>query len=484
VNSIESSDESPQLLKVIAEFQEQQKEHDERERQQVTLKYILAQGTESEIYSDTVNKMLATGFCQKTFSEFTLALINNQYHLLCCISATESDKVSAAAVIEPFHEHYIVTRDESGAYHQEQDSTLVLVHDLYYSSTLSLLQLLQVIHTTYKDSQFNYIMFDMTPYVIPDPVDHTKMVLTSMGKRLVKVIPPYKEMQINDALYIGVTKEQLGDIVASDSDSIDAPEKTLFFNFWSPAGNKLRFGTVTKRHKLPRVYYIIPYFGNIYLQGEKGNIKRLVKKRFGMKESEFEKAWEKARAYNPKTDHRNHFVQVRLTGAGANTELSDSTCAWQAFCSIVKAMDGNEVALALMQGSGLKESFKDLRFTKPSTAAPNKKTLIQLMNNAGYTGRLLWKDIGIAEKLTNVLLCCDESLHFVLCLIQDDLGAAKHAIAVNFRSKVVYDGYNHEPMPLIQNSFDVACGIGRKCVGVNIVMEVTSLVRGKRKRKR
>jgi hypothetical protein len=69
-------------------------------------------------------------------------------------------------------------------------------------------------------------------------------------------------------------------------------------------------------------------------------------------------------------------------------------------------------------------------------------------------------------------------------LIQDDLGAAKHAIAVNFRSKVVYDGYNHEPMPLIQNSFDVACGIGRKCVGVNIVMEVTSLVRGKRKRKR
>jgi hypothetical protein len=68
-------------------------------------------------------------------------------------------------------------------------------------------------------------------------------------------------------------------------------------------------------------------------------------------------------------------------------------------------------------------------------------------------------------------------------LIQDDLGAAKHAIAVNFRSNVVYDGYNREPMPLIQISFDVACGIGRNYVGVYIVMEVTSLVRGKRKGK-
>jgi hypothetical protein len=93
--------------------------------------------------------MLAMGFFQKTFSEFTLVLINNQYHLLCCISATESEKVSAAAVIEPFHEHDIVTSNESGAYHQEQDSTLVLVHDLFYLSTLSFLQLLQVIHTTH-----------------------------------------------------------------------------------------------------------------------------------------------------------------------------------------------------------------------------------------------------------------------------------------------------------------------------------------------
>jgi hypothetical protein len=44
-------------------------------------------------------------------------------------------------------------------------------------------------------------------------------------------------------------------IVASDSDYIDAPEKTLFLSFLSPAGNKLRFGTVTEWHKLSRVYY-------------------------------------------------------------------------------------------------------------------------------------------------------------------------------------------------------------------------------------
>jgi hypothetical protein len=362
----------------------------------------------------------------------------------------------------------------------------VLIHELYYTSTASLLQLLFAIHTTYKGARYDFVMFDTAPDVTQDQEDPTKLVLTRMGKWLVKVVPPYKELQINDSLWIGVTnKKQLGDMVASDSAYVDAPEKTLFFNFWSPKDNSIRFENVTKRRNLPRVYFIIPYFGKIYLQGEKGHIKRLVKQQFGMKESEFETAWEKAGAHNKsKSDHGNHFVQVRLTGAGANTGCSYSTCGWQAFCSIVKVMEGDAAALALIQGSESRELFKDLCFTKPSTTAPNKKTLIQLMNNVGYTGRLLWKDIDITDKLMKILMCCNESLHCLLCLIQDDLGAAKHAIAVNIKSKLVYDGYGIDPMPLTQSSFDVACGVGCKCIGVNIVMAVTSLGYGRRKRKR
>jgi hypothetical protein len=61
------------------------------------------------------------------------------------------------------------------------------------------------------------------------------------------VIPPYREIEIDDVLYIGITKKQLGNIVATDSTYVDAPEKTLFFNFSSPVRNNIQFlGTVAK----------------------------------------------------------------------------------------------------------------------------------------------------------------------------------------------------------------------------------------------
>jgi hypothetical protein len=83
------------------------------------------------------------------------------------------------------------------------------------------------------------------------------------------------------------------------------------------------------------------------------------------------------------------------------------------------------------------------------------------------------------EKLTSVLNIQD-SFRCAICLIQDDMQATKHAVAVDFKLKLVYDGYSSQPMELTQESLDIACGIGRKCTGIGIVMEVTS----QRKRKR
>ena len=199
-----------------------------------------------------------------------------------------------------------------------------------------------------------------------------------------------------------------------------------------------------------------------------------------MKESEFEKAWGKASAHTSNYKNGNYFVKVKLSGAGAN---SDSICAWEAFCCVVKVLVNDEASLPLMQMSVGKELYKDLRFTKPSIAAPNKKTLIQLMRDVGFSGKLLCKDIGVGEKLENIMEC-PELLHCAVCLIQDDLGAVKHAVAVDCKSKLVYDGYDSVPMPLTKESFDIACGIGCQCIGVNIVMAVALCGNGKKKRKR
>jgi hypothetical protein len=96
-------------------------------------------------------KCWPSGFRQ-TLSDFTLALIRYyQYHLMCCLSTSKLQDVSVATVIEPSHEHYIVTRDASGVLNQ--------YYDLYYSSgTLLLIQLLQAIDTTYKNLKFDYVI--------------------------------------------------------------------------------------------------------------------------------------------------------------------------------------------------------------------------------------------------------------------------------------------------------------------------------------
>ena len=92
------------------------------------------------------------------------------------------------------------------------------------------------------------------------------------------MIPPFKQIQIDEVLYIGITKQQLGSIVASDLEHVEVPENIFVFDLWSPTENVIRFGTTTKKHKVPRVHFIIPKFGQVHLQGEKPDIKRLVKK--------------------------------------------------------------------------------------------------------------------------------------------------------------------------------------------------------------
>lgn len=76
----------------------------------------------------------------------------------------------------------------------------------------------------------------MTPYVKQDLADGTKMILTSLGNQFVKVIPPYREIEIDDVLYIGITKKQLGNIVATDSTYVDVPEKIFVLYFLITSG--------------------------------------------------------------------------------------------------------------------------------------------------------------------------------------------------------------------------------------------------------
>jgi hypothetical protein len=76
---------------------------------------------------------------------------------------------------------------------------------------------------------------------------------------------------------------------------------------------------------------------------------------------------------------------VQLCGAGSKSEYDGSICAWESFCCIVRILDNEKTACMLLQESTSKEMYKDLRFTKCSKGATRKMTLIQLMNNVGYT---------------------------------------------------------------------------------------------------
>jgi len=258
---------------------------------------------------------------------------------------------------------------------------------------------------------------------------------------------------------------------------------THVWDFWSPVENVLRFMKVTQQKPLPRVTYRIANFGLVHLIGEKGKIKSLVKRCFGVKETEFERAWSRAAIYDKRNENRIYFVPLKVSGAGyKNNASGDSTCAWQAFCCIVRADKNEALSQFLMSGSSEKEIYKDLRFTKVSKMAPGKKTLYHLIHNAGYNSILLLQAISSEEKLLQVLTCNIPAV-YVICLLQDDLGSERHAVSINFELQVVYDGYWSQPRPLSKSTFDLACGIGRQCKGIKILMKVEATKKKKRKRR-
>jgi hypothetical protein len=57
------------------------------------------------------------------------------------------------------------------------------------------------------------VLFDITRYTEPDQLDPTQVILNAAGKLFVKAILPFKQMLIDEVLYIGITKQQLGKIV-------------------------------------------------------------------------------------------------------------------------------------------------------------------------------------------------------------------------------------------------------------------------------
>lgn len=93
---------------------------------------------------------------------------------------------------------------------QEKDSSVMLVHNLCYTTIPSLLQLLYAIDEKYTLLPFDYVLFDITQYTEPDQLDPTQVILNAAGKLFVKAIPPFKQMLIDEVVYIGITKQQLG----------------------------------------------------------------------------------------------------------------------------------------------------------------------------------------------------------------------------------------------------------------------------------
>lgn len=200
-----TSDESPELQAMIVTSNIQQQTSYEEQGKNVTIGYKLADGQESKVYCDAVKELLMSSDMKKSFSEFTLTLIQNQYHLLCCIPPL-SIAPCAVAVIEPFHQHCIASQDLSGTICEQSETHIIIlvVHHLHYASPISLLQLVQALQTTYSTSIFDYLLFDMTAYSTPNPLDATQLILNSAGKLLMKVIPPFKQHQIGEVLYAGI----------------------------------------------------------------------------------------------------------------------------------------------------------------------------------------------------------------------------------------------------------------------------------------
>jgi hypothetical protein len=142
------NNDDPELLDASrTTFNKEQEMHNEKEQQQVKVKYALTPGSESKVFCGTVENLISSGLNEKPFSEFTVELIQNQFHLLSCCSIEEVPV--AAAVIEPLHGYFLITRDVLGMIKQEKDSSVMLVHNLCYTTIPSLLQLLHAIDEKY-----------------------------------------------------------------------------------------------------------------------------------------------------------------------------------------------------------------------------------------------------------------------------------------------------------------------------------------------
>jgi len=217
-----SSELHQDVQKKINELRCKEKENDKLQLNQVSLQYTLAMSQDTTLFCQAIANLKSNTVkmsTTNTASNIVLSLVQNQHQLLCCIDKYENQKCIAAAIIEPYHEHHCVMREKSTSANimQMKDCSVMLVHNFYFDTMMSLVQMLHAINDTYMDLDFDYVMFDVTSYTMQHPTESSKLLLNKRGHLIIKVIPPYKEIQIDDMFYIGISKQQMAQIQASDT---------------------------------------------------------------------------------------------------------------------------------------------------------------------------------------------------------------------------------------------------------------------------
>jgi hypothetical protein len=199
-------------------------------------------------------------------------------------------------------------------------------------------------------------------------------------------------------------------------------------------------------------------------EGEKKSLmQRLMLDLFGIPSSEF--YTKQRQALNSEKD-----ITLKITTAGSASVGTNRTCAWEAFCSLVRLTDPAKASVLITNMHASQQRYSSLSLIRNSKSE-SKKSLIELMQMEGYSATILFKTESEASKLAHVLNAKTGAQNKrYICLLLDVNGASKHAVGISTR--LVYDGVQHGPLPLTQESLNAACGIDNSCLGLAIVLEM------------
>jgi len=126
-------------------------------------------------------------------------------------------------------------------------------------------------------------------------------------------------------------------------------------------------------------------------------------------------------------------------------------------------------------------AYSMLCFTKASKVNKDAKTLVQYMEELRFAGILVHKPLSPFEKMKKILNAGsgDFPSDHVICLLQNEAGVSRHAVAIDLNTKTIHNGYDSVPIPLNQINLNDCCG--NKCKGMEILMAVKPLQSKKHK---